>query len=131
MNLQKLGKIIYEYRVKTGMSQREFSRRCGISNASISLLEKGGINPRTDRPFRLEYVTCYKLAQALGMNIEELFDRAGITVQKDSISEDEITLLSILHRLDSFGRQKLIERANELLILQGSNNLAGNSPRLR
>lgn len=37
----ELGEIIKQYRVEHGLSQRQFSKMCGVSNTYISFLENG------------------------------------------------------------------------------------------
>lgn len=44
-----LGDCIKEYREEHGLSQRQFSEACGLSNAYISILEKN-VNPKTNEP---------------------------------------------------------------------------------
>ena len=39
----KLGEFIKQYREEHGISQREFARRCGISNTAIQSIENGFI----------------------------------------------------------------------------------------
>ena len=72
-----IGDLIKQYREKMGLSQREFANKCGISNVSISQYEKNGINPKTGKPFKIEFVTYLKLAQAMDMDIDEMFEILG------------------------------------------------------
>ena len=72
-----IGELIKQYREKMGLSQREFANKCGISNVSISQYEKNGINPKTGKPFKIEFVTYLKLAQAMEMDIDEMFEILG------------------------------------------------------
>ena len=41
-----IGKIIKNYREEKNMSQRQFARKCKLSNGYIAMLERG-INPKT------------------------------------------------------------------------------------
>ena len=72
-----IGELIKQYREKMGLSQREFANKCGISNVSISQYEKNGINPKTGKPFKIEFVTYLKLAQAMEMDIDDMFEILG------------------------------------------------------
>lgn len=72
-----IGELIKQYREKMGLSQREFANKCGISNVSISQYEKNGINPKTGKPFKIEFVTYLKLAQAMEMDIDDMFKILG------------------------------------------------------
>lgn len=47
--------IIKEYRESRGLSQRQFSQMCGISNTYVSYLEKGrGTNAKRERKARTQ-----------------------------------------------------------------------------
>ena len=72
-----IGELIKQYREKMGLSQREFANKCGISNVTISQYEKNGINPKTGKPFKIEFVTYLKLAQAMEMDIDDMFEILG------------------------------------------------------
>ena len=45
----KLSELIIDYRKKMNISQREFSRKCDLSNTYISFIENEK-NPKTGRP---------------------------------------------------------------------------------
>ena len=45
----KLSTIVIDYRKRLQISQREFARRCGLSNSYISFIENE-YNPRTGKP---------------------------------------------------------------------------------
>lgn len=72
-----IGEVIKEYREKLGLSQREFAQRCQISNVTISMYEKNGINPKTGKPYKISYESYIKLASAMGISIDELFRLLG------------------------------------------------------
>lgn len=72
-----IGEMIKNFRERTGMSQREFARKCGLSNVTISMYEKNGINPKTGMPFQIEYQTYFKLANVMGMDIDDMFEQLG------------------------------------------------------
>lgn len=65
-----LGEFVKQYREAHFMSQREFARRCGLSNAQISLIEKG---IGTDgKPFTPTGLTLSKVARGMGLPVESL-----------------------------------------------------------
>lgn len=67
----KLGDIILNYRTEHGLSQRQFALRCGLSNGTISNLEKG-INPNTGKPLAPSLELLNRLAVCMGMTVTEL-----------------------------------------------------------
>lgn len=69
----RLGEMITQYRQEHDISQREFSRRCGLSNSLISIIEKG-INPQTGKPMSQDLDTYHKIARAMGMTLQALFE---------------------------------------------------------
>lgn len=72
-----IGEMIHKYRIEHGMSQREFALKCGLSNATISMYEKNGLNPKTGKPYKIEYETYYRLAALMGISIDEMFATLG------------------------------------------------------
>ncbi len=73
-----IGDIIKNYRAEQKLSQREFAIKCGLSNGSISLLEKG-INPKTNEPIIPSLPTLNTLAQGMGITVDELLIKMGDT----------------------------------------------------
>lgn len=69
----KLSDLIIEYRQRMNISQREFSRRCDLSNSYISFLEKG-INPKTGRPIIPTIEQYKKLAEGMDISVNRLFE---------------------------------------------------------
>lgn len=83
-----LGDLITKYREDNDLSQRQFAAKCDLSNAYISLLEKGE-NPRTGQPIVPNITQYKKLAKGMRMSINELFatiDDAPIDI---SVSESD------------------------------------------
>lgn len=68
-----IGDVILSYRKKHGISQREFSKLCGLSNGSISILEKG-INPKTKENIVPTLSTLNNLAKGMGITINTLIE---------------------------------------------------------
>ena len=69
----KLSTIIIEYRKRMGISQREFSRRCDLSNSYISFLENE-YNPKTGKPIVPTIKRYKQLAAGMEITVNELFE---------------------------------------------------------
>ena len=69
----KLSAIITEYRARMRISQREFSRRCGLSNSYISFLENEA-NPKTGRPMTVTIEQYKKIADGMGITLQSLWE---------------------------------------------------------
>ena len=55
------------------ISQREFARRCGLSNSYISFIENE-YNPRTCKPIVPTLEQYQKIATCMGMSVHQLFE---------------------------------------------------------
>lgn len=69
----KLSAVVTDYRDRLQISQREFARRCGLSNSYISFIENEN-NPRTGRPIVPTLEQYQKIATAMGMTVHQLFE---------------------------------------------------------
>ena len=65
--LEKLGKQIRKLRKQMNLTQVDLEVRCGVDNGDISRIENGRKN--------LEFLTIVKLAEALGVELNELFSK--------------------------------------------------------
>ena len=70
----KLSAIITDYRNQAKISQREFARRCGLSNSYISFIENE-YNPRTGKPIVPTLEQYQKIASGMGLTVHQLFER--------------------------------------------------------
>ena len=70
----KLSAIVIDYRQKTQISQREFARRCGLSNSYISFIENE-YNPRTKKPITPTIEQYRKIAAGMGLSVHQLFEQ--------------------------------------------------------
>ena len=70
----KLSAIVTDYRRQAKISQREFSRRCGLSNSYISFIENEN-NPRTGKPITPTLEQYQKIAAGMGMSVHQLFEQ--------------------------------------------------------
>lgn len=66
-----VGDAIYLLRKQAGMSQRELAQRSGVERSYISMIESG----QRDSPSRTILTS---LAEALGLTVRELYQRAGL-----------------------------------------------------
>lgn len=69
----KLGELIIDYRTRMSISQREFSRRCDLSNSYISFLEKG-VNPKTGKPLVPTIEQYKKISRGMNITLQRLFE---------------------------------------------------------
>lgn len=70
----KLSELIIDYRRRMNISQREFSRKCDLSNTYISFLEKEK-NPKTGRPMIPTLEQYQKIATGMGLTVQQLFEQ--------------------------------------------------------
>ena len=69
----KLSNIVIDYRNRMQISQREFARRCGLSNSYISFIENE-YNPRTGKPIVPTIEQYQKIAACMDMTVHQLFE---------------------------------------------------------
>lgn len=117
-----IGEAIILYRKKHGLSQREFSTQCGLSNGFISMLEKG-INPNTQEPMIPTLPTLNLLAKGMKISINaliEMVDDLPISLKKEvnnfssKLNLDEKELLTIYNSLNLDGQAQLMQQARNL-----------------
>lgn len=84
----KIGEYIRQYREENKLSQREFAKMCGLSNAYISMLEKG-VNPSTGEPAVPSMKVYLQISQAMGISLQALMEAVDDTVD---ISSKKITM---------------------------------------
>lgn len=121
-----IGQVIKKYRMKMGLSQREFATKCGISNFTISMYEKNGLNPKTGKPYKIEYWTYAKIAQALGMDVDNLFELLGddalVAMIPDTVKQitpDNMRRVPLIGNVAA-GEPILAEEEHEAMILAPS-----------
>ena len=69
----RLSEAIRDYRKRTNISQRDFSRKCDLSNTYISFLENEK-NPKTGRPLIPTLEQYKKIADGMEISVQELFE---------------------------------------------------------
>ena len=67
----KLSTIISDYRKRMQISQREFARRCNLSNSYISFVENE-VNPKTGKPMKPTIEQYKKIADGMNMTLHQL-----------------------------------------------------------
>ena len=104
-----LGEKVKELREKKGMNQKELSEASGITQATISRIEKGKVN-------QLKSEALKRLADALGSTIDYLVDKADKLTPNDILRADETAkhLFRGYEKLSSDGRKQLIDFVNFL-----------------
>ncbi len=70
-----LRELVIGFRGEHGISQRQFAAKCGLSNGYISMLEKN-MNPKTGLPLTPSLIVLKKLADGMGMTLNQLFMEA-------------------------------------------------------
>lgn len=75
-NMKKIGDLIKEYRQESGMTLREFARKCEVSHAYIDKLEKG-IDPRNDKEVAPSIAMTIRIASAMKMSFVKLLIETG------------------------------------------------------
>ena len=97
-----LGEIVFSYRKAHDLSQREFAKICGLSNAYISMLENNK-NTKTGLPVTPSLVSIKAISQAMHVPLDEVLSRLDnirISLSNESFSDssslspDELRLLS-------------------------------------
>lgn len=84
--MASFGAIVSERRRLLGMSQEVLAERVGISQESLSRMEKGVIAPRFER--------LQQFADALGCSIPDLFRVQGEASERAAMIEQMISSLS-------------------------------------
>lgn len=98
----EIGKKIRKYRENQNLSQKEFAKLVGVSNARVSNWEQGLNRPDVD----LLAVIC----TVLKVSPNELLD---IDI-KTEITAEEKDLLSSYRKLNPEGKKEALKRVNEL-----------------
>ena len=112
----KLGEIIRRYREEHFLSQREFARKCQLSNAQISLLEKGvGAH---GEPFMPSGRTISKVAKGMGLSSEALIAQCedfDIDITDDARLENSLVEQFIEERLNRAPDEEMLLQAYRMI----------------
>lgn len=86
-----IGNFIRKYR--GNMSLRDFAEKCGISHTHLDSIEKG-VDPRTGKPVSVTVETLKKIANAMGMTINDLLIQSG-DVKIEDLQFDNANIVDI------------------------------------
>ena len=73
---EKVIRLLREERERRGMSKYALSARCGLAQQTISYMERGLRQP--------SFETILRIADAIGVNLEDVIKQARATVSKKS-----------------------------------------------
>ena len=120
----KLGEIIKNYRTENDISMREFAKKADMSNAYVSMLEKG-VDGR-GKKIVPSIETINKVARACNMTFEALFNQLDgdfpVRVNSQSNLTDNEALFIEAYRKADAQTQEMIKR------LLAYNNLLNGNP---
>lgn len=104
---------VYNYRKEHGLSMEAFGKKCGLSRAYISILEKG-INPTTGKAFVPTIDTLKRIADSTGADLDSLLkmlddDQVVVVNRVPSLelSEKEIEHIKKYRKLDAGGQDRI------------------------
>lgn len=82
-----IGEYINNYLLENKISQRQFAKRCGLSNGYISMLINN-INPKTGRPIIPSLTAMLAISRAMGITIDDLFERVDDMLVDISVAKN-------------------------------------------
>ena len=104
---------VYNYRKEHGLSMEAFGKKCGLSRAYISILEKG-INPTTGKAFVPTIDTLKRIADSTGADLDSLLkmlddDQVVVvnSVPSLELTEKEIEHIKKYRQLDAGGQDRI------------------------
>lgn len=86
----QLKDLVKSYRNAHNLSQRQFARRCELSNGYISMLEND-LNPKTGLPLSPSIVALKRIANGMGISLNELLSSVDDMSVDVSLLEDAPT----------------------------------------
>lgn len=109
-----IGEYIKNYLDEHQMSQRQFAKKCDLSNGYISMLINN-VNPRTKKPLVPSIEALISISRGMGVSLDELFEKT------DDIAVDISTIKSLPIAKGSNGRvTEFIELFSQLSAEQQS-----------
>ena len=107
-----LAELLKDYREKTGLSQRQFALKCGVSNANISMIENN-LNPKTGQPITPSLPMLKKIANGMNISLDELLLKTddflidmSQSAQSD-LSSEEFDVIELYRQLDREDRAEI------------------------
>jgi transcriptional regulator with XRE-family HTH domain len=97
--------VVFNYRKKHKISQREFAKQAGLSNSLISIIENG-VNPQTNRKMKQTLDTYRRIANVMGISVHELFEQLDddevvdlVPPSMERIIPDSDLFIKLLHNM--------------------------------
>ena len=106
----RVGELIQQYREEHNLSQREFARKCGISNVAINFIEKG--ERENGDPYVPRFDTVKKVARAMGMSAESLISQCDDFDLDISVGLEETPIM------EDFMRELMNQSPDEAMLIQ-------------
>lgn len=97
----EIGKRIKEYRVQSGLTQKQLGEEIGVSNARVSNWENGENRPDAD--------TLMAICKVLGVTADTLLGIKKESATIDELSENERRLISVYRSLNTAQREKFLD----------------------
>ncbi len=82
-----IGEYINIYLTEHSMSQRQFAKRCNLSNGYISMLINN-VNPRTGKPLVPSLSALLAISSGMGITLDELIEKTEDTPVDISITKN-------------------------------------------
>lgn len=82
-----IGEYISIYLTEHSMSQRQFAKRCNLSNGYISMLINN-VNPRTGKPLVPSLSALLAISSGMGITLDELIEKTEDTPVDISITKN-------------------------------------------
>ena len=113
----KLSNVVIDYRKRMQISQREFARRCDLSNSYISFIENE-YNPRTGKPIVPTIEQYQKIANGMQISVQQLFELLDddSPVELHYVPPDDPVPKTIEARIVSGGMDKLPKEQREQIL---------------
>lgn len=105
-----ISELVEQYRAEHFLSQRDFAKKCGVSSAIISFLERG--TRENGKPYLPKFDTLKKIARGMGMLPEELLSRCDDFDLDITVGPEETPLM------EDFMRELQSQTPDEAMLLQ-------------
>ena len=105
-----ISELVEQYRVEHFMSQRDFAKKCCVSNAIISFLERG--TRENGKPYLPKFDTIKKIARGMGLSPEELISRCDDFDLDITVGPEETPLM------EDFVKELQNQSPDEAMLIQ-------------
>lgn len=112
----RLSEIIRLYRKENDLSQREFAKKCGVSNGYISMIESEQ-NPNTGGKISVSLGKMKKLADGMGVSLTHLLksvDDMPVSLEYDfsqpeDLSQNEVLLVHLFRSVPEYQQELVLQ----------------------